>query len=146
MVSLQWQLDYTTFANWQLQDAQEVVAEAREERVSLATSDAVHDTWAAVESARTRCRSAHLAAEATHHAAMHAKDRYQAGASTQLDLLQAERDDFAADVARIQSDADLANARLQLRLAAGRDPFAKPEGKPEPKPDNDAENSKGAAR
>jgi len=37
--------------------------------------------------------------------------------------LQAERDAYAADVARIQSDADLANARNQLRLATGIDPF-----------------------
>ena len=31
----------------------------------------------------------------------------------------AERDAFSAEVARIQADADLVNARAQLRLAAG---------------------------
>lgn len=39
---------------------------------------------------------------------------------TQLDLLQAQRDAFIADVNRIQADAELANARAQLRLASGR--------------------------
>jgi outer membrane protein TolC len=48
-----------------------------------------------------------------------ARQRYQAGTATQLDLLQAQRDAFNADVARIQADADLVNARAQLRLSAG---------------------------
>ena len=39
--------------------------------------------------------------------------------ASQLDLIQADRDAFAAEAARIQSDADLLNARLQLRIAAG---------------------------
>jgi len=39
-------------------------------------------------------------------------------------LLSAQRDQYSADVARIQADADLANARAQLRIAAGQDPFA----------------------
>ena len=52
-------------------------------------------------------------------AADSARDRYQAGATIQLELLQAQRDAFAADVSRIQADADLVNARAQLRLASG---------------------------
>jgi outer membrane protein TolC len=38
---------------------------------------------------------------------------------TQLELIQADRDAFAAEAGRIQADADLLNARQQLRLAAG---------------------------
>ncbi len=69
-------------------------------------------------------RSARAQAKASDHASRLAQDRYEVGVATQLDLLQAQRDAYSADVARIQSDADLANARAQLRLAAGRDPYA----------------------
>ena len=54
------------------------------------------------------------------HAADLARQRYQVGTITQLDLLQAQRDAFSAEVSRIQADADLVNARVQLRLASGQ--------------------------
>ena len=47
-------------------------------------------------------------------------DWHGSGVATQLDVIQAERDAFAASVARIQSDAELAYARAALRLDAGR--------------------------
>ena len=43
----------------------------------------------------------------------------EAWSATQLDLLQAQRDAFQAEVTRIQTDANLINARAQLRLASG---------------------------
>ena len=46
--------------------------------------------------------------------------QYRAGTATQLDLLQAQRDAFRAEVTRIQNDANLLNARAQLRLSTGR--------------------------
>jgi outer membrane protein TolC len=53
-------------------------------------------------------------------AAEQALERYRAGAATQLDLLQAQRDALAAEASRIQADANLVNSRAQLRTAAGR--------------------------
>ncbi|MHB8420950.1 MAG: TolC family protein [Myxococcales bacterium] len=128
LLQLTWHFDYSTLAAFRLQDAQSAAAEARRQRVTLLTLDAIHDAWAQVQAAIARSRSARIQQAATDHAERLASDRYQAGAATQLDLLQAQRDAFSAEVARIQSDADLANARLQLRLAAGRDPFARTAG------------------
>ena len=48
-----------------------------------------------------------------------ARERYQQGAGTQFELVQAERDAFSAEVSRIESDADLSYARAGLRLDAG---------------------------
>ena len=75
-----------------------------------------------------RSRSARAGRLAAAHAAQQAHDRYQAGTITQLDLLQAQRDAFAAAVARIQAAADLVNARAQLRLAAGTSLLERNEG------------------
>jgi len=61
-----------------------------------------------------------LRRQAAFQAAAQARTRYAVGNIAQLDLLQAQRDAFIADVNRIQADAELANARTQLRLASGR--------------------------
>src|SRR3977135_2113194 len=68
--------------------------------------------------------SARAGREAAFHAATQARERYRAGTITQLDLLQAQRDAFNAEVSRIQADADLVNARAQLRLSSGQSLFA----------------------
>jgi outer membrane protein TolC len=52
--------------------------------------------------------------------------QYQAGSATQLELLQAQRDAFQAEVTRIQDDANLLNARAQLRLSAGQSMLPSP--------------------
>jgi outer membrane protein TolC len=127
--TLNWYLDYTTFASIRAQDAAAAAARAREERARLQTRDAIHQAWETVHASIARSRSSRSQQKAASHASQLAQDRYEAGAATQLDLLQAQKDAFDADVARISADADLAFSRLQLRLAAGIDPFA-PKGTP----------------
>jgi outer membrane protein TolC len=122
-----WQLDLTNFANIRSQDAAADAARAREQRARLFSRDAIHRYWNTVQADLATSKSARAQVKASENAARLARDRYEVGAATQLDLLQAQRDAYSADVARIQSDADLANARAQLRLAAGRDPFIGPQ-------------------
>lgn len=119
VVALAWSFDLTTAANIRAQAALADAAAAREERTRLAARDAIHRSWRAVHTAIARSRSARAELEASARAAELARDRYAVGAATQLDLLQAQRDAFGAGVARAQADADLANARAQLRIAAG---------------------------
>lgn len=120
VVALAWSLDLTTLANIRAQDALVTASAAREERARLAARDAIHRSWNTVHTGIARSRSARAELEASARAADLARDRYAVGAATQLDLLQAQRDAFSADVARAQADADLANARAQLRIAAGQ--------------------------
>jgi len=124
ILSLTWVFDYTSIANIHLQDANVRVSAARETRARLAAHDAIVRSFSTVASNIARSRSARAQALATNHAAQLADERYRVGATTQLELLQAQRDAFTADVSRIQADADLVNARAQLRLAAGQDPYA----------------------
>jgi len=120
MVGFTWSFDLTTIAGIRSQDAAADGARARELRARLAAGDAIHRQWETVAAGIARSRSARAGQEAATHAAEQARSRYRAGTVTQLELLQAQRDAFAADVTRIQADADLVNARAQLRLAAGR--------------------------
>ena len=119
LLFLNWQLDFTVPANLHVQDALADAARARELRARLFARDAIHRQWETVSASIARSKSARAGRTAAAHAAEQARDRYQAGAITQLDLLQAQRDLFSADVSRIQADADLINARAQLKLAAG---------------------------
>ena len=129
VVALTWALDYSTIANMRLSDGQLALAEANQVGVDLQTRDAIHNAWAAIDAAIERAKSARIQVQVTRHAQEMAQDRYNAGAATQLDVTTAERDAFTADVARIHADADLINARIQLRLATGR-PFAAPGATP----------------
>ncbi|WP_242336776.1 MULTISPECIES: TolC family protein [Anaeromyxobacter] len=128
VVGLSWSLDLTTFAGIRAQDAAADVARAREQRARLAAHDDIHRAWSTVRSQIARSRSARVQSEVSARASELALERYRAGAATQIDLLQAQRDAFGADAARIQADADLVNARAQLRLAAGESLLEPPGG------------------
>src|SRR5207237_7634475 len=93
---------------------------ARELRATLSAGDAIHREWNTVLAGNARSREARAGREAAGHASAQARERYRAGTITQLDLLQAQPDAFTAEVSRIQADADLVNARAQLRLSSGQ--------------------------
>jgi outer membrane protein len=54
--------------------------------------------------------------DASRRAAEDARARYEVGVASQLELVQAERDLFAAEVSRVQALADLAVARATLAI------------------------------
>ena len=120
VLALNWSFDFTTLPAIRAEDARLAAFTAREERTRLAVHDAIHRAWNTVHTDLARSRSARAQFEVSTRAADLARERYRVGAGTQLDLLQAQRDAFAAEVNAIQADADLVNARAQLRLAAGR--------------------------
>lgn len=121
-VVLQWRLDYTLVKTTEAQSAARQVAGIREERTRRSISDAIFEAHRRVEANIVKSRSARAQQQAAAHAAELAQDRYTAGAATQLDVTQAQRDAFQADATRIQADADLVFARASLRLAAGLAP------------------------
>ena len=120
-LNLTWAYDWGALGTLRAARAQAAVATANEMRLRLAAKDALHRTWHTVQANIARSRSARAQQHVSTETAELAQDRYAAGVATQLDLLQAQRDAFAAEVTRISADAELINARLQLRLAAGRD-------------------------
>jgi outer membrane protein TolC len=115
-----WAFDLTYTANIRGSDAAAAAAQASEEKARLIAGDAINRYWNTVLADIAQSRSARVGRDASVHAAEQARVQYQAGTATQLDLLQAQRDAFRAEVTRIQNDANLLNARAQLRLSAGR--------------------------
>jgi len=119
-LSASWKLDTTIAPQIRAQNAAASAARANEDYARLLAEDAVFRDWQQIHADIESSRSARVQVAATQLAASLAEDRYKAGVATQLDVLQARQDAFSADVARIQSDADLAYARLALRLDAGQ--------------------------
>ena len=120
VVTLSWSFDLTSLANIRSGQAALETARARELRTRLSAGDAIHRQWNTVAAAIARSKSARVGKQAAASASEQARQRYQAGSATQLELLQAQRDAFSADIARIQADADVVNARAQLRVASGQ--------------------------
>ena len=125
-VTASWRFDWTNVGNIRSFDAAASARGAQELKARLAAGDAIHKYWQTVLAYIAQSRSARTGQEAAVHAAEQARVQYQAGTATQLDLLQARRDAFQASVTRIQVDANLINARAQLRLSAGHSVLAAP--------------------
>jgi outer membrane protein TolC len=115
-----WKLDTTILPQIRAQNAAAAAARANEDGVRIAAEDAVFRDWQQIRADIESARSTRAQVKASKLAASLAEDRYESGVATQLDVLQARQDAFAADVARIQADADLAYARLALRIDAGQ--------------------------
>ncbi len=118
-LSLVWAFDFTTAPGIRARNGEAAAAAAREELTRRAIGDAIYRTWNGIQAGITRSRSARNQAAVSARAAEVARTRYRSGVGTQLELIQADRDAFAAQAGRIQADADLLNARAQLRLLAG---------------------------
>jgi outer membrane protein TolC len=114
-----WTIDPSAYFAAKAQSAGRAVAEVRAERTRAAAKD---ELWNAAEEVRAqiaKVEAARAEAVATARAAKLAKDRLEAGAARQLDVIQADRDAFSSEVARIQAAGDLAYSRALLRLASG---------------------------
>ncbi len=120
MLSLNWRLDLSTIETIRLESQAAQIARLGEERARLATHDQIFGAWQRVHADITKSRATRAQVKAAELAAEYARERYAEGAGNQLEVVQAQRDAFAADVARLQADADLSYSRAVLRLVAGQ--------------------------
>jgi len=91
-------------------------AHAERLRVERDIAERIANEWDQVQAEIARLRATRAQAHAARTAAQVAAARYRAGTSTQLDVLQANRDLLSSDVAHIRAIVDLARARATLRL------------------------------
>ena len=119
MVTASWRLDLAALGRWKGQGAAAQAARVQAEATANRARDAVYEAWQRVASGITASRSTRSQAAAARMAADKARERYAAGAGTQLELVQAQRDLSSMEAARIQCDANLALDRILLRLAVG---------------------------
>lgn len=126
-LSLSFRADVATWYNARALQAAGAAAQVRSERTRRDAEDQIYNAWSQVRAYLVRSRAARSQRESAQLAASLSHKRYGAGTATQLEVIQAERDAFSAEVARIQADADLAYARVLLRLCAGQSPDGSPQ-------------------
>ena len=114
-VAASWSLDYTTLAQARASDSAAALAKLRAERARQLQQDLVSEAADRVDVEVVRARSAAAEEDAAQNGVAHWRDRLAAGNATVLEVVQAERDAFAATAGRIQAEADLAYGRELLR-------------------------------
>ncbi|MCC6806934.1 MAG: TolC family protein [Deltaproteobacteria bacterium] len=117
-VTLNWRFDVQSWMGLPAQKAQAQVARMIAEKTRLAAVDAIHNDWQRFNAALTNVKAARTQVAAARSASEVAHNRYVAGVMSQIEVISAERDLFAAEVAQIQAGAELATARLLLHISA----------------------------
>jgi len=117
-----WKLDPGSRESAHAQAYAAEAATVRADRARTAAADAVFDAWQQVRTQIAKCRAARSSLAASSAALAVARERFGSGKALSLDVIQAERDAYAAEVTAIQAEADLASARANLRLSAGGAP------------------------
>ncbi|HEV8551379.1 MAG TPA: TolC family protein [Polyangiaceae bacterium] len=123
---LSWRFDYGTYATAEAQATAADVQAIRSEHARRNVEDDIFDAWQRVQTGIVKSASARAQTKAALRAEELALTRYQAGALTQLDVTQAQRDAFDSQASSIQADADLLYSRVLLRLASGKAPHVAP--------------------
>ena len=117
-INLVWRIDVPTFMNMQSQSSNEQVARLAVDRARLVARDQINSDWQRLQASLIKVEAAKAQVEAARRATQVARDRYAAGAATQVDVIQAERDVFSAEVGQIQARTELASARASLKISA----------------------------
>jgi outer membrane protein len=118
-VTFAWRLDVPAVHALRAQQSAQATAELNAEKTRMQVRDQLHSDWQRVRASITKVKAATSQVAAARRASGLAQERYAAGVATQVDVIQAERDLFSAEVSQIQARGELANARAALRLSAG---------------------------
>ncbi|MFO0708261.1 MAG: TolC family protein [Sandaracinus sp.] len=111
-----WTLDFLRPAQVGTREATLAAARARLERAEQQARLQIEDAWHRSRALAARARTTAAVLDASRRAAEDARARYEVGVASQLELQQAERDLFGAEISRVQALADLAVARETLRI------------------------------
>jgi outer membrane protein TolC len=114
--TLQWQFDLSVPAKARSLKASAEAAEARAEKQLTAIREHVAEQWHRVQTNIAKVKASRAQREAAQLAERLAKERYSAGATTQVELTLSQREAFEADALNVQSEADLELSRTLLRI------------------------------
>lgn len=117
--NLAWNFDLSLTPMQQAQRHKLAAASAKARYSARQLADQLYTDYQQIEANRAKSSAARAQVKATSLGETLAFEKRQAGVITQLDVLQARRDAFSAQVNRVSADADLLLYRALLRLDAG---------------------------
>jgi outer membrane protein TolC len=119
-VAFTWRLDGPTLTGMGVQAHASAAARLAAEKARVTARDQIHSDWQRFNAGLQKVEAAESQVQAATRALQVARDKYAVGAATQVEVIQAERDLFSAEVGQIQARTELASARASLRISAGR--------------------------
>ncbi len=117
-ITATWSLDFLRPAQIGTRGGMLATARAQAELADQQASTRIFEQWERVRTLRVAAAAASAACDALVRASEDAHLRFDAGAATQLDVIQADRDLFQSEVLYIQALANLGVARHTLRIRA----------------------------
>lgn len=117
-VNLGWRLDVPVFQGMSVAASNVELASLAVEKARLQALDQINTDWQTLTAALTKVTAAKSQVEAATRARAVAATRYEVGATTQIELIQADRDLFGAELQEISARSDLAAARVALALSS----------------------------
>ena len=121
-VTFNWRLDAAALQALRAQQATQSQALIAAERRRRDVEDQLFDDWHQVQAALKKVAATRSQVVAARRASQLTHERSLAGVATQFDVIQTDRDLFAAEVSSIQASADLSKARALLAISAGNRP------------------------
>jgi outer membrane protein TolC len=118
-VGLTWPLNVPLFYGMSAQSSAASIAALIAERQRLEARDQIHRDWQRLRAAIEKVKAAAAQVVSARSASETATARYTVGAATQIDVIQAERDFFSAEVNHLQARSELASSQVSLRISAG---------------------------
>ncbi len=121
-LTFNWRLDVPAVAGMRSLNASQETTLISAERARREAADQLHADWQKTKAAVKKVAAARAQVKAVTRASSLAHERNLAGVVTQLDVIQAERDLFTAELNDIQASAELASARALLAISSGDQP------------------------
>lgn len=118
-LTAKWSFDASTIGNIRLDLARAEQSTVKADRARRQAEEQLEDAYGLLTSSISKARSATAQLESATLAAALAKERFEQGRATQLEVITADRDELDAEVNRIRVFADLKYSRLLLRLVSG---------------------------
>jgi outer membrane protein len=118
-LTLTWRLDAPSIREFALADTETASAALAIDKARQQAADTLFSAVARFEASASKLKSAQAQLEASRSAAVVTRERYALGTATQLDVINAEKDLFSADVAVISARTDRAIARATVKIANG---------------------------
>jgi outer membrane protein TolC len=118
-ITFNWRLDAPAVAGLRSVNSGEESTLISAQRARRQAADQLHSDWQNTRAAVKKLAAARAQVKAARRASSLAHERNLAGVASQLDVIQAERDLFAAELSDIQASAELASARALLAISAG---------------------------
>ncbi len=118
-LTLTWRIDGPSMQEFSIADKDTASSALAADKARQHAADTLFNAVTRLDASRSKLKSAQAQLKASLSAALATRERYTVGTTTQLDVINAEKDLFSAEVAVISARTDVSTARATVNAANG---------------------------